>query len=69
MAWAGPNIRETRKCVRYYIRLRALLYLGCVRYCTWAAYTTILRLRVLLYLVACAFILGCARNSTMRALI
>ena len=29
---SGPNIRQTRKCVRYYIRLRALLYLGCVRY-------------------------------------
>ena len=23
---AGPNIRQTRKCVRYYFRLRALLY-------------------------------------------
>ena len=23
---AGPNIRQTRTCVRYYIRLRALLY-------------------------------------------
>ena len=31
---AGPNIRQTGKCVRYYSRLRALLYLDYVHYYT-----------------------------------
>ena len=51
----GPIIRQTRQFMRYFIRLLALLYLGCVCY--------YIRLYALLYKVACAIILGCVRYN------
>ena len=54
---AGPNIRQTRKCLRYRIKLHSLLYqvmratiVGCVRY--------YIRLHALLSYVGCATMLG-----------
>ena len=62
---AGPNIRQTHMCVRYYIRLRVLLYL--VECATTLHSTLVLALAYCIFLRevrlgGCGTEQGCAEN-------